>query len=89
MSGELVEQPRVRVIEEPGRPALYVIERVVERPAEPVEVVPEPSKTVPWALIAVSLVILLFAVFASWHTWVGPQLDPVRSHPVDLVNPSK
>lgn len=61
-----------------------------QAPAVPVEPeVPEPSKTIPWLLIALALVILLFALYASWHTWVGPQLVPVRSHPVDLVGPSR
>lgn len=62
----------------------------MQAPAVPLEPeVPEPSKTIPWLLIALALVILLFACFAAWHTWVGPQLVPVRSHPVDLVGPSR
>lgn len=56
-------------------------------PAEPV--VPEPSKTIPWLLIAVAVVIALFAVYALIHTLAGPQLVPVRPHPVDLVGPSR
>lgn len=48
-----------------------------------------PSRLVPWALIALAACILAFACFASWHTWIGPQVDPVRPHPVDLVGPSR
>lgn len=55
-----------------------------------VESKPAPaSRLVPWALIALALVILVFACFASWHTWIGPQIDPVRPHQVDLVGPSR
>lgn len=61
------------------------------QPAAPVaEVVPvASSRAVPWALIALALAILAFACFASWHTWIGPQIDPTRPHQVDLVGPSR
>lgn len=48
-----------------------------------------PSKAIPWALIALALAILLVSLYASWHTWVGPQLVPVHPHPVDLVGPHR
>lgn len=59
---------------------------------QPAPVAPEPqkpSRAVPWALITVAACILVYACFAAWHTWVGPQLDPVRKHPVDLVGPHR
>lgn len=96
--GEVLEPyPRVRV-PVPGElepwahpivPARVVVEHVF--PAAPAEVEPaEPSKTIPWLLVALALAILVFACFAAWHTWVGPQLVPVRSqHSVDLVGPHR
>lgn len=50
---------------------------------------PKPSKAIPWALILIATGILLVSLYASWHTALGPQLDPVHRHRVDLVGPSR
>lgn len=71
-----------------GQPVIVLREEHHHHAAAEVKPV-APSRLVPWALIALALVILAFACFASWHTWIGPQVDPVRPHPVDLVGPSR
>jgi hypothetical protein len=70
-----VQQPTVIYVQVPGS--------VLEPEAS------QPSKRIPWALIAVALAILVFSCFAAWHTSLGPQLDPARPHQVDLVGPSR
>jgi hypothetical protein len=98
--GDVLDPPRsgVEFVARPiAHPVPYVqappqeIRIVVEQaPAAvgPVEVA-KPSKAVPWALIAVALCVLVFSIFAAWHTLAGPQLQPVRSNTVDLVSPSR
>jgi hypothetical protein len=67
----------------------WALRRLAELREEPL--VPEPvvSKTIPWVLIAIALVIALYAVYAAWHSLHGPDLVRVRSHPVDLVGPHR
>lgn len=62
----------------------------VPQPAPVVE--PElrkPSRVIPTLLIVMAACILAYSCYASWHTKVGPQIDPVRKHPVDLVGPHR
>lgn len=48
------------------------------------------SKVVPWTLVAVALCVLLFALYAAWHTMAGPVIKPGRSQQsIDLVSPSR
>lgn len=80
-----------------ARPIPYVppsqqeVRIVVEQASAPVEVeAPKVSQVVPWALIAVALCIMLFALYAAWHTMTGPDIKPVRSQQsIDLVSPSR
>lgn len=95
VSGEVLE-PHARVVmPAPAEVWAHPVEQqptvvYVQVPQPVVEPEPQkPSKVVPWALIVVAACILVYACFASWHTWVGPQLSPVRSHQVDLVGPSR
>lgn len=73
------------------RGVITVRHEYAERPVASAPVVaPEPSRAVPWALIVVALVILVVACYAAWHTYLGPQLVPVKpGNSVDLVGPSR
>jgi hypothetical protein len=71
------------------RQRLEIVVRHEQLAPEAPPVVAEPSRAIPWALIAVAFLILVFSCFAAWHTMRGPQIHPVRSHPVDLVSPSR
>ncbi len=97
MSGRGVVRRAPEVLE-PEEAWAHPVERRDQQPVviylqAPVPVVdeaePEVSKAIPWLLIALALAILLFSLYAAWHTWVGPQLVPVRQGPVDLVGPSR
>jgi len=93
---EVLESTEVwaRPVEREPRQPEYIVVQAVQSPAvawEPArDVEPSaPSKTIPWVLIAVSAAILLYTVYAMWHSLHGPDLVRVRSHPVDLVGPHR
>jgi hypothetical protein len=67
-------------LERRGRVEVVVRHEGLSPPAAPV--VAEPSRAIPWALIAVAFFIALYAVFAAWHSVQRPQLVPVHQHHV-------